>query len=157
MSGSCTSTECTQQRSTSGDDISNYASPEDDNECEAETHYSSDTSSSDILAPVPSPLSFSSSDSLDSAEESSSDSSIDIDTIFGPESLPVTPSAHTYKLVGDNIDKNVRPRHMTSENQIHYFHTFAVQDRVDLSSFSKDYQLPDTETLQLDNYITNIK
>lgn len=45
----------------------------------------------------------------------------------------------TYKLVGDNIDKDVRPRDMRSDYQtrsMHYFHSYAVKDRVDLSCMS---------------------
>ena len=40
------------------------------------------------------------------------------------------------KIVGDNIDKNVKPRFMRSDHQgksLHYFHCYAVQDRFDLS------------------------
>ena len=50
----------------------------------------------------------------------------------------------TYKLVGDNIDKNVKPREMRSDHQtrsLHYFHTYAVRDRVDMSSYSDDIQI----------------
>lgn len=49
-----------------------------------------------------------------------------------------TPKISTYKLVGDNIDKTVRPRHMRSDNQVrslHYFHLYGVRDRIDLSDF----------------------
>ena len=48
-------------------------------------------------------------------------------------------SAHSqlsFKLIGDNIDKNVKPRHMCINHRtksLHYFNVFAVQDRV--SSF----------------------
>ena len=38
-----------------------------------------------------------------------------------------------FKIVGDNIDKTVRPRHMRSDRQaesLHYFHSYAVKDRV---------------------------
>lgn len=38
-----------------------------------------------------------------------------------------------YKIVGDNIDKNIRPRYQTMERQtksVHYFHSYAVMDRV---------------------------
>ena len=48
-----------------------------------------------------------------------------------PESRP------TFKLVGDNIDKNVKPRDMRADHQtqsLHYFHSFAVKDRIDFSS-----------------------
>lgn len=43
---------------------------------------------------------------------------------------------HGYKLVGDNIDKNIHPRHQTTSHQtksIHYFHFYGVKDRVDLT------------------------
>ena len=45
------------------------------------------------------------------------------------------------KIVGDNIDKNVKPRFMRSDHQgksLHYFHCYAVQDRFDLS-MPEDY------------------
>ncbi len=44
-----------------------------------------------------------------------------------------------YRLCGDNIDKTVRPRYMRSDrgNQsLHYFHFYAVENRVDVSQFS---------------------
>ena len=44
-----------------------------------------------------------------------------------------------FKLVIDNIDMNLRPRHQTFERQtksIHYVNCYAVRDRVDLSSYS---------------------
>ena len=50
-----------------------------------------------------------------------------------------SPQMSTYKLVGDNIDREVCPRDMRSDYQtrsLHYFHTYAVKDRVDLSSIS---------------------
>lgn len=51
------------------------------------------------------------------------------------------PKLVTYKLVGDNIDKDVKPRQMRFDYQtrsLHYFHTYALQDRVDLSSLSDE-------------------
>lgn len=45
------------------------------------------------------------------------------------------------KIVGDNIDKNVKPRFMHSDHQgksLHYFHCYAAQDRFDLS-MPEDY------------------
>lgn len=38
-----------------------------------------------------------------------------------------------YKIVGDNLDKNIRPRFQTMERQtqsMHYFHCYAVVDRI---------------------------
>ena len=52
----------------------------------------------------------------------------------------LSPKKITYKLVGDNIDKNITPRDMRSDHQtrsFHFFHTYAVRDRIDLSGFSE--------------------
>ena len=49
------------------------------------------------------------------------------------------PSWHGFKIVGDNIDKNVKPRHQTLErhtHSLHYFNSYAVQDRLNLHHFS---------------------
>lgn len=73
--------------------------------------------------------------------ETESDSSV-ISTLT-QQSMP---EIFTYKLVGDNIDKDVKPRQMRFDNQtrsLHYFHTYALKDRVDLSSLSdKPHPLP---------------
>ena len=44
-----------------------------------------------------------------------------------------------FKIVGDNLDKTVRPRYMRLDRQtesLHYFHSFAVKNRVDFRSLS---------------------
>ncbi len=44
-----------------------------------------------------------------------------------------------FKIVGDNIDKNVRPSHQRLDRQtqsLHHFHSYAVRDRLDLSAVS---------------------
>ena len=44
-----------------------------------------------------------------------------------------------FKIVGDNVDKNVKPRYMRLNRQtrsLHYFNAYAVKDRIDLSSYS---------------------
>ena len=46
-----------------------------------------------------------------------------------------------YKLVGDNLDKNVKPRYRRIDHQtlsLHFFHCYAVKDRIDLSHVSDD-------------------
>ena len=44
-----------------------------------------------------------------------------------------------YKIIGDNIDKMVKARYMRDEGycnkSLHYFHSFAIQNRIDLSSY----------------------
>lgn len=62
-------------------------------------------------------------------------------------------------LVGDNLDKNIRPRDMRSDHQtqsLHYFHTYAVRDRVDVSSYSSESKLPDIKSMQLDNLLPSL-
>ena len=66
----------------------------------------------------------------------------------------------TYKLVGDNIDKNVRPREMHSDVQnrsLHYFHSYAVRDRVDMSQFSNDIEVHDIESINLQEVLPTCK
>lgn len=61
--------------------------------------------------------------------------------------MTASPSAHSgdsswtgYKFeVGDNIDKNIKPRYERHEirgKSLHHFHGYAVKDRLDLSKFS---------------------
>lgn len=42
-----------------------------------------------------------------------------------------------YKIVGDNVDKNVKPRYERFEiksQSLHYFHAYAARDRIDMTS-----------------------
>ena len=42
-----------------------------------------------------------------------------------------------FKIIGDNIDKNVKPRYYRNDKQVyslHYYHSYAVKDRIDFSS-----------------------
>ena len=44
-----------------------------------------------------------------------------------------------FKLVGDNLDKNIHPSFSRLDRKtksLHYFHYYAVLDRLDLSSYS---------------------
>lgn len=46
-----------------------------------------------------------------------------------------------YKIVFDNIDKEVKPRHMTSDNQtrsLHYVQSYAVKDRLNYDCHSSE-------------------
>ena len=58
-----------------------------------------------------------------------------------PTTEEVMPSINSswfgFKIVGDNIDKNIHPRHQTIDSRtksLHYFHAFAALVCVDLSS-----------------------
>ena len=66
------------------------------------------------------------------------------------------PLCTTYKLVGDNIDKNIRPREMRSDYQtrsLHFFHSYALLDRVDMSGFSEKMPEVDMSHIDLKNLL----
>ena len=45
-----------------------------------------------------------------------------------------------FKVVGDNLDKNIKPsfkRFANKTNSLHYFHHYALLDRVDFSGYSE--------------------
>ena len=64
-------------------------------------------------------------------------------TLHSSEIPPCAPSLETqlchlsYKIVGDNIDKTVRPRFMRMKQHrtqsLHFFHSYAIRDRIDTS------------------------
>lgn len=129
---------------------------------------SSDDDSSCPSSPVMSSLSQSESSSASSSsrcdmESSSESSSIPSEAIsLNGVNIVHTQAClrnhrlHTYKLVGDNIDKKVKPREMRSNYQardLHYFHTYAVRDRVDMSELSGEEALPDLASMQLHNLL----
>ena len=58
----------------------------------------------------------------------------------------------TFKLVGDNLDKSVRPRDMRIDCQtqaLHCFHMYAVRDRINLAEFRDNPSLPDVSLSDL--------
>ena len=66
-------------------------------------------------------------------------SDLDLDGVFGTECQcsPGAKSLKTFKVVGDNLNKNVNPSDVRSDNQtrsLNYFHTYAVRDRLDLTN-----------------------
>ena len=122
--------------------------------CEGHQEESIDDHLSDINSSSSVSLAEESSCSFESDNEMSS--SIDIDDFLGPPTPVGCTHLLTYKLVGDNIDKNVRPRDMQSDHQtrsLHYFHTYAVCDRVDISHFSNETSILNVGTIQVDNLL----
>ena len=62
----------------------------------------------------------------------------------------------TFKLVGDNIDKNSTPTEIRVDSQtksFHYFNSYAVRDRIDLSACNDCPSLPDPDLIQLDTLL----
>ena len=88
-----------------------------------------------------------------SSQANSTSSSIDPDTFLGPEFSSTTPLLPTFKIVGDNIDKEVKPRNMRSDYQawsLHYFHFYAVKDRVNLDNCEDKPSAPDISSVDLE-------
>ena len=57
-----------------------------------------------------------------------------------PTCMPVT-IPKSFKIVGDNIDVRIVPRYMRVDckvQSIHYFHSYAVQDRIQLDRFPNE-------------------
>lgn len=80
--------------------------------------------------------------SLSSQPEINSDSHSDEEH---PSDNPQTQAFPTFKLVGDNLDKSVHPRDMRMDCQtkaLHYFHMYAVRDRVNLADYADNPSLP---------------
>ena len=62
-----------------------------------------------------------------------------------PSSVTTSAPEVVYSIVGDNIDKKVKPRYMRAghgNRDLHYFHCYAVRDRVDNSLSTSPPKLP---------------
>lgn len=88
-------------------------------------------------------------------------SSTDSSTSFSEAEESVTPQIHSghmaaFKIVGDNIDKTVRPRDMRLDRQsrsLHYFNSYAVKDRVDFSSLEDNPILPSLQDIDVSSLL----
>lgn len=61
-----------------------------------------------------------------------------------------------FKIVGDNINKEVKPRDMRvdySTRSLHYFHAFAVQDQLDLTGYSDEPRQPDMTSIEVESLL----
>jgi L1 cell adhesion molecule like protein len=80
-------------------------------------------------------------------------SSIDLHCFLGPKQPMPIGSLPTYKVVGDNINKQVKPRDMRSDHQtqsLHYFHAYAVRDRINLDEVDDSPSATDESSVNLE-------
>lgn len=59
-------------------------------------------------------------------------------------------------VVGDNIDKNIKPRDMKSDHQmksLHYFHLYVVRDHIDLSKYEDNPSLLDIASINTEQLL----
>lgn len=99
--------------------------------------------------------------SQETTSSSSVTSSINIVDIFGNEAslIPTEKTPKTFKLVMDNIDKNIKPNQMRIDKQtksLHYMHKYAVRDRIDLSSFTDRPSLPDISKIKVSSILPSV-
>jgi len=62
-------------------------------------------------------------------------------------------STKGFVIVGDNLDKNLRPSHQREDRQtqsLHVFHSCAIKNRVDVSSLSDE---PNSAVLTVDKFL----
>eukprot|EP00731_Ephydatia_muelleri_P006970 Em0003g1218a len=98
----------------------------------------------------------------------SEDKSIDVTSDFVPSTpsmsenhSPVqfldgsTPPWFGFRLVGDNIDKSIKPRDMRLSHQsnlLHYFNVYAVRDRIDFHDLEGTAQLIDPDAVDFSKF-----
>ena len=79
------------------------------------------------------------------------------EVVTSQAALPSSRSPWTgFKLVGDNIDKNFHPSFQCSDNRtlsIHYFHVYAVRDRINFSSLP---DIPRTEPIDINKLLVSL-
>lgn len=124
---------------------------------------SSDNSSSSHSTPSPAPVSTpsvstSSTGTASSTDDTTSCSDLSLSDIFGPNvsHAPTPSSLLSSKLVGDNIDKNIKPQDMRIDNQtksLHYFHVYNVRDRIDLNEHDDEEPTPDISSISIDSIL----
>ena len=63
---------------------------------------------------------------------------------------------HGWKIVGDNIDKSVKPRHEIVDHHtksLQYFHSYAVLDRIDFSHYSDEPTTMDASLYSVESFL----
>ena len=79
-------------------------------------------------------------------------------TTTAVNTLPQT-DISSFILIGDNIDKTVRPRHMSMAHQsqsLHYFQFYAALDRIDFRSLVNDTPIGDVSALPLSTFLPSL-
>ncbi len=102
---------------------------------------SSDDSSVSEATESCSSLSLPCDDGIQHLEEATPEASFDSAKIVQTFAKQPSSLNSGYKLVFDNIDKNVKPRYMRCDAQtqsLHYVQVYGVKDRIDYSSFTSE-------------------
>lgn len=101
----------------------------------------------------------SSSGTVSSSSQASLSLSDNSDSCEATPDNPVLPTASkfpAFKIVGDNIDKYVKPREMRLDAQaksLNFFNYYAVKCRIDASNLDDKPSLPDFSSFQMDKLL----
>ena len=83
-----------------------------------------------------------------------------INQVQSQDSLPLLPGYtfgslnYGFKLVGDNLDKTVKPRDMRGSQS---FNVYAVRDRIDFTSLSSDTTVIDTNDIDISQFLSSVE
>ena len=70
------------------------------------------------------------------------------------------PQTFSYTIVGDNVDRTVSPRYMTTDSQrrsLHYFHAYCAMDRINFRHLANDEPIADVSSLTLSTFLPNLE
>ena len=93
-------------------------------------------------------------------EDYTSDSTVSLSSPPRPRVARTPQGAFSYIIVGDNIDKTVKPRYMTVDHQrqsLHYFHAYAALDRVDFQHLSNSAPIAQVSSLPNSSFLPNLE
>lgn len=126
-----------------------YIDPVNDDSSVSASSTSSTESDNTLSAGSFSPITDSSSSSTDTNGQS----------VEKPSTRPTTICCGV-KLVGDNIDKHIKPRDMREDAQaqsLHYFNSYAVKDRLSIEGLEDSPCLPDFASFDMKRILTTSK
>jgi L1 cell adhesion molecule like protein len=107
----------------------------------------------DYLHPASSPETSSEDTHTSSSAGSGTSETSSVDLNFlGPEQPTPDGFLPTFKIIGDNIDKEVKPRDMRSDHQtrsLHYFHAYALRDQLNLDKCDDSASALDLSSIDL--------
>ena len=113
------------------------------------SHNSSSEGDESISAPE-----FSSLTSL--SVNSTNSEATDVDFLGVEKQYECTSAYPSFKIVGDNLDKYVKPRDMREDAQasiLHFFNMYAVRNRLDTSQLSEDMPAIDLKSINVEKVL----
>ena len=89
-------------------------------------------------------------------EEDKSDDGVDDEVIPRSYSGDSIPTDATVSIIGDNLDKNIKPRYMTINHQVkslHLFHSVAAVGRIKTLHLDEEESVADTSDIPVSSFL----